>query len=166
MQNPVYDQMRDMVSEGLFLLQRLPGNDAVSHDNIAQGAGFALRHRCCGRNRKGQDIGGARLAAPLTVDLGNPRIRRLFNGSMATLLVLSLVPCRAEGFTDEAWSSLFLTTLLAEQVREGRISDAEARKIMADAYTQTVTAYQNRRAAAAASGPVNCFWVGRVWTCD
>lgn len=33
-------------------------------------------------------------------------------------LVLSLVPCRAEGFTDEAWSSLFLTTLLAEQVRE------------------------------------------------
>lgn len=33
-------------------------------------------------------------------------------------LVLSLAPCKAEGFADETWNSLFLTTLLAEQVRD------------------------------------------------
>lgn len=50
----------------------------------------------------------------------------------------------------------------AEQVREGRMTDAEARMLMADAYQQAVTTYSTRRAADSAPDPVEMMVVGRM----
>ena len=50
---------------------------------------------------------------------------------------------------------------VAEQVREGRMSETEARATMAEAYQQAVTTYQNRQAAgAAASAPIDAAIIG------
>jgi uncharacterized protein YecT (DUF1311 family) len=50
---------------------------------------------------------------------------------------------------------------VAEEVREGRMSEMEARAIMAEAYQQAVTTYQRRQAAGvAASAPVEAPIIG------
>lgn len=52
---------------------------------------------------------------------------------------------------------------VAEQVREGRMSEMEARSVMADAYQQAVTTYEGRRSArAAASAPVDAMVLGSL----
>ncbi|GAB3760644.1 hypothetical protein GCM10028796_09590 [Ramlibacter monticola] len=41
----------------------------------------------------------------------------LRHAALFVFLVAALIPCRAEDFTDETWSALFLTSLLADRVQ-------------------------------------------------
>lgn len=78
-------------------------------------------------------------------------------------------PCIAVGYAypgdDLRKAYIAKGNYVAEQVREGRTSEMEARSIMADAYQKAVTTYQSRTAASGASSSATCFWVGRIWTC-